>query len=106
MSRLFLLNILLLAGIAMATLKLLELRDETARREEEPLMDPIPKNAIAVARVLPSLLALVRTTVERFFPPVIFQIGGIVKMRLCQRAKITGCGLILGWTRPELPLIS
>ncbi len=34
MSRLFLLNILLLAGIAMATLKLLELRDETARREE------------------------------------------------------------------------
>ncbi|MBL8239736.1 MAG: hypothetical protein JNM66_20090 [Bryobacterales bacterium] len=34
MSRLFLLNVLLLAGIAMATLKLLELRDETARREE------------------------------------------------------------------------
>ncbi len=34
MSRLFLLNILLLAGIAMATLKLMELRDETARREE------------------------------------------------------------------------
>jgi hypothetical protein len=34
MGRLFLFNILLLAGIAMATLKLLELRDETARREE------------------------------------------------------------------------
>ena len=34
MSRLFLLNILLLAGIAMATLKLFELRDETAKREE------------------------------------------------------------------------
>jgi hypothetical protein len=34
MSRLFLLNVLLLAGIAAATLKLLELRDETARREE------------------------------------------------------------------------
>lgn len=34
MSRLFLLNILLLAGIAMATLKLLELREETERREE------------------------------------------------------------------------
>ena len=34
MSRLFLLNVLLLAGIAMATLKLLELRDATARREE------------------------------------------------------------------------
>ena len=34
MSRLFLLNALLLAGIAMATLKLMELRDETARREE------------------------------------------------------------------------
>lgn len=33
MSRLFLLNILLLAGIAMATMKLMELRDETARRE-------------------------------------------------------------------------
>ncbi len=34
MSRLFLLNLLLLAGIAMAALKLLELRDETARREQ------------------------------------------------------------------------
>jgi hypothetical protein len=34
MSRLFLLNALLLAGIAMATLKLMELRDETARREQ------------------------------------------------------------------------
>lgn len=34
MSRLFLLNILLLAGIAMATLKIMELREETARREE------------------------------------------------------------------------
>ena len=33
MSRLFLLNVLLLAGIAMAALKLMELRDETARRE-------------------------------------------------------------------------
>lgn len=33
MSRLFLLNVLLMAGIAMATLKLLELREETARRE-------------------------------------------------------------------------
>jgi hypothetical protein len=33
MSRLFLLNVLLLGGIAMATLKLLELREETARRE-------------------------------------------------------------------------
>ena len=33
MSRLFLLNVLLLAGIAMATMKLVELRDETARRE-------------------------------------------------------------------------
>jgi len=33
MSRLFLLNVLLLAGIAMATLKLMELRDETVRRE-------------------------------------------------------------------------
>jgi hypothetical protein len=34
MSRLFLLNVLLLGGIAMATLKLLELREETARRED------------------------------------------------------------------------
>jgi hypothetical protein len=34
MSRLFLLNVLLLAGIAMATLYLLELRDEAGRREE------------------------------------------------------------------------
>jgi len=34
MSRLFLLNVLLLAGIAMAALRLLELGDETARREE------------------------------------------------------------------------
>lgn len=34
MSRLFLLNVLLLAGIAMATLHLLELRDEAGRREE------------------------------------------------------------------------
>lgn len=34
MSRLFLLNVLLLAGIALASLKLMELRDATARREE------------------------------------------------------------------------
>jgi hypothetical protein len=34
MRRLFLLNVLLLAGIAMAALKLVELREETARREE------------------------------------------------------------------------
>jgi len=34
MSRLLLLNILLMGGIAMASLKLMDLRDETARREE------------------------------------------------------------------------
>lgn len=34
MSRLFLLNVLLLAGIAFATMRLLELRDETERREQ------------------------------------------------------------------------
>lgn len=34
MSRLFLLNVLLLAGIAWATLKLMDLREETARREQ------------------------------------------------------------------------
>ncbi|MBI2687915.1 MAG: hypothetical protein HYX27_16525 [Acidobacteria bacterium] len=33
MSRLFLLNVLLLGGIAMASMKLMELREETARRE-------------------------------------------------------------------------
>lgn len=34
MSRLFLLNVLLLAGIAFATMRLLELREETERREQ------------------------------------------------------------------------
>ena len=54
MGRLFLINILLLAGIAMATLKLLELRDETARREEmvhasAPVL-PKAKGTTAVAQ--------------------------------------------------------
>ena len=61
----------------------------TARREDEPRTAPRPKTAIARARMAPSLLALVSTTVLRRFPPVRHQIGGRVKMRLCQSAKIT-----------------
>lgn len=63
---------------------------EIARREEEPRMAPMPKAFMAVARMVPSLLALVRTTDFRSRPPVRCQMGGMVKMRLCQRAKITG----------------